>query len=229
MSFSSGLAGIKKIKQELAERREAMNTKAEWLTLKNKPNGVVIRFLQELDEDGQNYDSNKGVVLVTVEHQAPGKEGWKARAACTFESEGRCYACEMNAREPQKGWKQKNMMYLNVFDEAEKSVKILSRNINNSFVDTLMDWYSESGTITGNSFKLKQTGEGFNTSWSMVPTATLAKDVDFSGLELYDLEKVAVRQIPYPEQEAYYNRVLVEEKPMTEEEKKEAIDSMDWI
>jgi len=224
-----GLAGLKQIKKEIADRREAMNQKVEWFTLKNKPEGAVVRFLQEFDEDGVNYDSTKGVVLVTVEHQAPGKEGWKARAACTKESEDRCFACEMNAKEPGKGWKQKHLMYINVYDESEpdkdKRVKVLSRNINNSFVDFMVGWYEETSSITQNSFKLKQTGEGFNTSWT--PTPTKLSDVDVNSLELYDLEKVAVRHVPYDEQEAYYNRVLVDE-PMTEAEKKEATDALDW-
>ncbi len=204
MSFSSGLAGIRKAKEEAAARRAAFETpKADWFKLSGNPNGRKVYFLQELDEDSETYDAARGVVLVAVEHQAPGKEGWKARATCTFEDEGRCYACEMHKRNPQDGWKQKTSIYINVLDEDGK-VKVLSRNVNNGFVENLVEWFNESGSITRNAFKLKETGEGFNRTWTMTPTQL---DLDPTQVELYDLHKVVLRNIPYDEQEQYYGRV----------------------
>lgn len=204
MSVGKGLAGIRKAKEEAAARREAMNQpKVEWFTLKGRPNGAKINFLQELDTDGKGYDENRGVVITVVEHQAPGKEGWKARGMCTYDVEGRCYACERHAEKPAEGWKPKTNLYANILDE-DGVVKVLSRNVNNAFVDTLMEYFTDSGTITGNTFKLKQTGEGFNTTWLMMPSGD---KVDTSGVELYDLEKAVVRHVPYEKQAEYYGKV----------------------
>lgn len=190
MSFSRGLAGIRKAKEESAARRAAFEApKADWFKLSGNPNGRKVYFLQELDEDGENYDSSRGTVLTVVEHQAPGKDGYKARATCTFETEGRCYACDMHKRNPSEGWKQKVNLYINVLDEDGK-VKVLSRNVNNAFVDSLVEWFNESGTITANAFKLKENGEGFNRIWTMTPTQM---SHDPSEVELFDLEKVVLR------------------------------------
>lgn len=204
MAVGKGLAGIRKAKEEAAARREAMNQpKVEWFSLSKRPNGAKILFLQELDEDGKNYSEERGTVITVVEHVAPGKEGWKARAMCTYEDEGRCYACEKHRESPSEGWKSKTNLYVNVLDEDGK-VKVLSRNVNNAFVDNLVEWFSESGSITDNAFKLKEMGEGFNRTWTLTPSP---QAMDGSAVELYDLEKTVVRKVPYEAQEDYYGRV----------------------
>ncbi len=203
MAISKGLSGLRKLKEEAAARREQFNTpKVEWFSLKGRPNGAKIMFLQELDVDGENYDSERGIPIVVVEHVAPGKEGWKSRAECSFEAEGRCYACEMHRANPQEGWKQRHNLYINIIDD-DGVVKVLSRNINNSFIEWITEWFSDTGTVIGQAFKIKQTGEGFQTAWTAMPTSL---DVDTTNVELYDLEKTVVKSVPYVEQEAFYAR-----------------------
>lgn len=203
MAVGQGLAGIRKAKEEAAARRAEMDRpKVQWFTLKNRSNGARVRFLQELDEESPNYDPSRGTLITILEHQAPGKEGWKARAMCTYEKEGRCFACEKNREAPTAGWKAKTNMYVNVLDE-DGVVKVLSRNVNNAFVDTLVEWFSSTLTITDRTFKLKQTGEGMNTTWTMTP----APDLDAVVGELYDLEQAVLRHVPYENQKEYYLRV----------------------
>lgn len=203
MTIGKGLAGIRKAKEAAAARREAANGKVEWFTLKDRPNGARVLFLQELDEEGKNYDKTRGTVITVVEHQAPGKEGWKARATCTMESEDRCYACEQHSIDPNEGWKAKTSLYANVLDEDGK-VKVLSRNVNNAFIDNLVEWFEESGSITGNPFKLREMGEGFGRTWTLTPTNW---NLDPNApVELYDLEKTVVRFVPYAEQKEYYGK-----------------------
>jgi hypothetical protein len=222
MSVGKGLAGIRKAKEEAALRREQMSqAKVEWFTLKGRPNGARIKFLQELDEVGLNYLPDRGTFITVLEHQAPGKEGWKARAMCTNEEEGRCFACERHSENPGEGWKAKTNMYINILDE-DGVVKVLSRNVNNSFVDTLVEWFDSTGTITDSTFKLKETGEGFNRTWTMTP----AQPLDANVGELYELEKVVVRKIPYSDQRDYYMRVY---NPIEKtEEKTELDEALSW-
>lgn len=203
MAVGKGLAGIRKAKEEAAARREAMNSpKVEWFSLKGRPNGAKVVFLQELDEDGKNYDATRGTVITVVEHQAPGREGWKARAMCTIEDEGQCFACERHRENPTEGWKAKTNLYVNVLDEDGK-VKVLSRNVNNAFVDNLIEWFSETNSITENAFKLKEMGEGFNRTWTLTPSPQALPDM---AVELYDLEKAVVRKVAYGQQADYYGK-----------------------
>ena len=50
------------------------------------------------------------------------------------------------------------------------------------------------------------------------------KPFDFSTIELFDLEKTAVRSVPYAEQEAFYNG----ESSPEEQESSSTSSSVDW-
>jgi hypothetical protein len=52
---------------------------------------------------------------------------------------------------------------------------------------------------------LKRTGEKTDTNYSIIPLPTAdGKPIDFDKYELFDLEKSAVRDVPYNDQENFY-------------------------
>lgn len=211
MSVLKGFAGIKKAREKAAEAREALNNKIEWFSLSKDRKSARIVFLQELDSDGKNYNSSNGEVIALVEHQAPGKEGWKARALCTKEDEDRCYACEQYSLDPQAGWKAKTMLYINVLDLEDNKVKVLSRNVNNNFVTLLSEEYDDEGTITDRVFRITKSGEGLQTVWNLKGLNREHEPVPDEAPELYDLEKAVtavVKRVPYSEQREYYSKAL---------------------
>ena len=53
-------------------------------------------------------------------------------------------------------------------------------------------------------WRIKRNGTKTDTSYTIIPLAKDEKPFDFESLELFDLEKTAVRHVPYAEQEAFY-------------------------
>jgi hypothetical protein len=60
------------------------------------------------------------------------------------------------------------------------------------------------GSITNLMWRIKRNGSKTDTSYTIIPLAKDETPFDFSVLELHDLEKSAVRHVPYAEQEAFY-------------------------
>lgn len=117
-----GLAAYRKRKEEEEARRaEAQKPRFNRFALKKDGDSVVVRFAQEIDFSANNYDENRGLGFVNIEHKngSDAKNGWKNRGNCTEESQGACFPCEKvkdysvewNAR---KGWKQKETFYINL-------------------------------------------------------------------------------------------------------------------
>ena len=77
-------------------------------------------------------------------------------------------------------------------------------------------------------WRIKRTGAGIDTSWTIIPLAKDETPFDASGLELYDLETIAVRDVPYSDQEAAL--LGSGENESKEESKKESStsSSVDW-
>jgi hypothetical protein len=119
MSVIQGLAGLRAKQQEQAEKEAARNRpKAEYFSWKENakaqnPDAVLVQFLQELDPSATGYNEDKGLAVAAVEHEAPGPKGYLARATCTLDSEGQCYACERKKADFQEGWKTKTNLYIN--------------------------------------------------------------------------------------------------------------------
>jgi hypothetical protein len=208
----TGLAGIRKFKEEQDAKREAMNRpKAEWFSWPKGVSTATVRFLQELDADATNYDSEMGLGIIAVEHQAPGPEGFKRRGLCTKDSEGECYACERHAarvEEDKGGWRQRTNLYINAlvdFGNGEKKVLVISRNFNASFTQALIEEAIDEQSIVDANFKITKTGEGTTTQWLLKRLKSEPFSTD--GVEVFDLNETAVRKIDYDKQPEYYGAV----------------------
>jgi hypothetical protein len=69
----------------------------------------------------------------------------------------------------------------------------------------IIQYAGETGSITDVIWRLKRTGEKTDTNYSIIPLPTAdIKPVDLEKYELVDLEKVAVRDVVYDEQEDFY-------------------------
>lgn len=204
-----GLAAIRKHQEEQKAKAEAANRpKAEWFKW---PKGVTVAtalFLQELDEEAANYNADRGVGFIQVEHQAPGPDGYKRRANCTIESEGECYACERHSQDYKEGWRQRQNLYINALvdfgqGEGPKPV-VIQRNANSSFVQALIEEAVEEGTITGTNYRITKVGEGTTTQWLLKALKDRFND---ENVEVFDLDETAVRKVPYEKQADYYGAV----------------------
>lgn len=205
MAFS--LDDVLRKKRQQAENAE--RPKVEWFSLAKK-NPVRTRFLQEFTEDSPTYDANVGKVLFLAEHVSP--YDFKRRAECSYDTEGRCFACEMNKEETQVKigteiknypWSQKTNMYTYIVTE-DQEVKVLSRPAPGSFFDQLHDFAMDDGegSITKHEFKISK-GPQRNDKWNVsVQLKTTIEVPDLS--ELVDLEKAVGRKIPYAEQKKFY-------------------------
>ena len=60
------------------------------------------------------------------------------------------------------------------------------------------------GSITNLNWRIKRNGSKTDTSYTIIPLAKDEAPFDFSKLELFDLEKTAVRNVPYADQESFY-------------------------
>jgi len=195
------LADILRKKQERAERSD--RPEVEWFSLKDN-NPARVRFLQELDPDAPNYDSNKGSALFLVEHVSP--QDYRRKAECTIETEGRCFACEMAQEDPKPEggtWFQKTNMYIQVFDAKTNSVRILSRPAPGSFFDALYDYAADEneGSIVGPTFKI-QKGPGKTDPWTLMPTNNKLEVPE--TVELVDLSKAIGVKVEYAKQRNFY-------------------------
>jgi hypothetical protein len=203
------LADVLKQRKEREERSQRPDVK--YFSLKGrKNNSARIRFLQELETDSRNYDSSKGVVLFETEHVSP--VDFRRRASCTFDAEGRCFACEMDKQEPfiedEEGnkrwhpWGQKTNLYVQVYTE-EGEVAVLSRPADGTFFDSLYDEYANENdnSLTDVTFKISK-GATKTAPWELKKTNQTLELPDV--VELLDLEQAVVRHIPYDEQEKFY-------------------------
>jgi hypothetical protein len=183
--------------------------KTKWFKLADKQ-AVKVIFLQELDADSENYSLKNDLGFLATEHVNP--ENFRIKAVCSAD-EGSCYGCEQHRKDYKAGWKQKTRLYINVLvDDGinEPYVAVLSQgNGPKSVTPSLIEQAGEIGTITDKWFKLKRQGAGqTDTSYLLTPLGAHDKNVE--DYELFDLEKV-VRQVPYEDQEAHYNRGGVED------------------
>jgi len=100
MSVVKGLKNINALLDK--PKYEGSAVKVRWVKLADGQ-AAKIRFVEELDEDSANYSESRGLAVVVAEHTNP--KDYKRKAACTMDTEGRCFGCEMARKEPKSGWK----------------------------------------------------------------------------------------------------------------------------
>lgn len=201
----SVIKGLKDI-SALLDKPKYENTgqKVRWVKLADGQS-AKIRFVEELDTDSAHYAEDRGLSVVIAEHTNP--KDYKRKAACTQESEGRCFACEMSRKEPKAGWRSKLRFYCNVLvDDGTEDpyVAVWSQGVSKqSAFNTIREYALETGSISNLQWKLKRNGVGTETNYTLIPTGPDSEPFTWDGLEPANLEKV-VREVPYPEQEAFY-------------------------
>ena len=205
MGLVKGLSAMNKALDKPASNY-ADGPKGRWLKL-NDNQSVKIRFLQELDPDSKNYFEEAGLGFIAVEHTNP--TDYRRKALCSIEDQGRCYGCEQHRRDPKAGWKGRSRLYINVLVDdgtEEPYVAIFSQGAGpKSATPEIIQYAGETGSISDVIWRLKRTGEKTDTNYSIIPLPTAdIKPVDLEKYELVDLEKVAVRDVTYDEQEDFY-------------------------
>lgn len=199
--------GLNALNQQMEQKSFSGETqKGRWLQLKDGQS-VKIRFMQEIDGDSVNYNEKAGLAFIAVEHTNP--SDYKRKALCTIEDQGRCFGCEQHRRDPKAGWKGKSRFYANVLvDDAneEPYVAIFSQGAGpKSATPEIINYAGETGSISNLTWKLKRTGTATDTNYSIIPLPTAdVAPIDFEKYELLDLEKTAVRDVPYQDQENFY-------------------------
>jgi hypothetical protein len=68
----------------------------------------------------------------------------------------------------------------------------------------LIEYAADTNSITNLTWRLKRSGTGTQTSYALIPLATDSEKFDWSAIEAFELDKVAIRNISYPDQEAFY-------------------------
>ena len=204
MGIVTGLAALNKQMEQSAPSGDSQ--KGRWLQVKDGQS-IKIRFMQEVDPDSANYVEKAGLAFIAIEHTNP--KDYKRKALCTIDDQGRCFGCEQHHRDPKAGWKGKRRFYSNVLVNDEKEepyVAIFSQGVGpKSATEEVIQYAGETGSITNINWKLKRTGTGMETNYSIIPLPTGdASPINFDKYELFDLSKTAVRDVSYEEQENFY-------------------------
>ena len=202
MSIIKGLKNIGDIIDK--PKFESTGQKVRWVKLADGQS-AKIRFVEELDEDSASYSPDRGLSVVIAEHTNP--KDYKRKAACSIETAGRCFGCEMARKEPKSGWRARMRFYCNVLVDdglEDPYVAVWSQGISKqSAFNTIREYALETGSISNLSWKLKRNGQGTETSYTLIPSAPDKEPFKWEGIEPYPLEK-ALRRVPYAEQEAFY-------------------------
>ena len=181
-------------------------SKARWLKLEDGES-VKIRFLQELDPDSPQYNEKLGLGFIAVEHTNP--KDYKRKALCSMDDQGKCYGCEQHRKDYKAGWKGRSRLYTNVLvddGKEEPYVAILSQGSSGKTITpTVIEYAGEMGSITNLMWRIKRSGTKTDTSYTIIPLQKDEAPFELGSLELYKLEEVAVRDLPYADQEAFFN------------------------
>lgn len=201
MSIVKGLKNI----NALLDKPKSENTgmKVRWLNLQDGQS-AKIRFINELDTDSPAYEDSRGLAVVIAEHSNP--KDYKRKAACSTDSQGRCFGCEMHRKDMKAGWRPRLRFYINVLVDdgmEEPYVAVWSQGVSKqSSFNTIREYALETGSISNMVWKIKRNGLGTETNYTLIPTPD-KEDYVWGELELFNLEKV-VRELPYAEQEAFF-------------------------
>jgi hypothetical protein len=202
MSVVKGLANINALVDK--PKYDSDKPRVRWLKLTDGQS-VKIRFIEELDEDSPSYKDSRGLSVVVKEHTNP--KDYRRKAVDTMESEGRDWAEEMHRKDPKAGWRGRLRFYCNVLVDdgiEEPYVAIWSMGVSKqSAFNTIREYAIETGSISNVQWKLKRSGSGTETSYTLIPSAPDSEPYDWSNVEPFDID-LALNHVPYAEQEAYY-------------------------
>lgn len=199
------IKGLKDISALLDKPKFDSNAaKVRWLKLADGQS-AKIRFVEELDSDSAHYNDARGLSVVIAEHTNP--KDYKRKAACTIDSEGRCYGCEMARKEPKGGWRSKLRFYCNVLVDdgmEDPYIAVWSQGVSKqSAFNTIREYALETGSISNLTWKIKRNGQGTETNYTLIPTSPDSEPYSWGNHEFFNLEKV-VREVPYAEQESFF-------------------------
>ena len=224
MSKIVGLAGMAKA-MEKTSYSNGEDSKAKWLKIEDGEK-VIVRFLQELDPDSPQYNEKLGCGFFAVEHTNP--KDYRRKALDTMEDEGRDWAQEQHRKDPKAGWGARKRLYINVLvndGKNEPYVAILSQGVSGKTITpTLIEYAELMGSITNLTWQIKRSGTKTDTSYTIIALGKDETPFDVSKVEIFDLDKTAVRSVPYAEQEAFYTGDSVPE----ERESSSTSSSVDW-
>jgi hypothetical protein len=211
MGIIQGLAGL----QKLSQPYESDGPKTVWFKIASGQSAQIY-FLQELDSSSPRYSEKNGLGLAAPEHSSPAN--FMVKCLCSMGDEDACYGCEQYRadypnpdvpKDKKSRWRAKTRLYINVLvkpaDGTEPFVAVLSQGFGPKAVgDDIVQLATANGSITDRSFTLKRVGEGRDTDWTLTPS--FKEDASFNpeDYEIYDLEKVAVRKVPYAEQPEFF-------------------------
>lgn len=191
------LEGLSSIKE--ASNKASKGGESKFLKISDGE-AVTIRFLQELDQGGKNYDSDKGVALGIFEHVNP--DNFAQSFLCTKEEEGRCFGCEKVVTE--RKWRARGRLLVNVLLKASNGespkVKVLTTSLGKrGLTPQLVEFAEEYGTLCDRDYRYKRNGEGVDTSYTILPREATAMKKDEQSLQVIPLEDV-FRKLSYDEQ-----------------------------
>jgi hypothetical protein len=201
----SVIKGLKNINALLDKPKyDSDKPRVRWLKLADAQS-VKIRFIEELDDESANYNESRGLSLVVKEHTNP--KDYRRKAVDTMDSEGRDWAEEMHRKDPKAGWRGRLRFYCNLLVDdgiEEPYAAIWSMGVSKmSSFNTIREYALETGSISNLTWKLKRNGQGTETSYTLIPSAPDSEPFAWGEVEPFNLE-LALTQIPYAEQEAFY-------------------------
>jgi hypothetical protein len=222
MGLVKGLKDLNKV-MDKPQSSGGDGSKARWVKLEDSES-IKIRFLQELDPDSPHYNEKSGLGFIAVEHTNP--KDYRRKALCSIDDQGKCWGCEQHRKDYKAGWKGRSRLYINVLVDDGKEdpyVAILSQGSSGKTITpTLIEYAGEMGSISNLMWRIKRTGTKTDTSYTIIPLQKDEAAFDASALEMYELEKIAVRDLPYTEQEAFFNG------ENNQEESSATSSSVDW-
>jgi hypothetical protein len=194
------ITGLSAIKEALGSRPSTFENVSEKELTRNiqKNTERTIRFVQELDESSALYNEEYGLGVVAVEYQHP--ELFWLRLADSSDTDGACWPAE-------QGWEQKISLYINVVDVDTGEVFYLSRSILGGLGQQIVESTSDRGTLSDGVWKIKKTGEGMKTRYSLNLISIENSVVKVDAEQLIDFQKNVINEVPYSEQEAYVAQV----------------------
>jgi hypothetical protein len=209
------LRGLNKINQHNKEKEHAKakresqadKTKTRWFSLKDGESARVV-FLQELDEDSDNFSAKNDLGVLAVEHSNPDRALWMRKALCTANEQAGCWACEQHRKDFKAGWRQKTRLYINVLvddGKEEPYVAVLSQsNGARSITPTLIDEATDEGTITNRWYTIKRNGGGLDDTSYTLRADKKEHDLNVEDYEVVNLIDDVLFKVDYEKQEAHY-------------------------